>query len=187
MLYHQTYLCSCNEQEERFRKRAQLLSQRIQNEAMERRAMAQEDKPVSRVVVPTGAPAVGLPNNRGGGAAGPGNVLKVKEKEVKKPLPASVATAVLVPASNTRENVENIKPNRQTSVWEANKEKGKEVVKPVIKISPELAESLAERLSKAMTKNNDNGDSVSAPARNFQDWKRKNAVPPEAQVPCGSH
>ena len=53
--------------------------------------------------------------------------------------------------------------------------------KSSLKVSAEAADAMVSRLSKVVPKDPDSAI-MSVPARDFNDWKRKNAVPPKAQV-----
>jgi hypothetical protein len=111
--------------EERSRKRAQLLTQRVQAEMQERRLMAREDK-----------------------YSNPGNVESLVTKPEHHP-PAQAEGAV-----------------------------------PKKKITPEMAEAIAARLSARQAKALERNDANQPQARDFNDWKRKNAVPSESRVFC---
>ena len=53
--------------------------------------------------------------------------------------------------------------------------------KTSLKVSAEATDAMVNRLSKVVPKDPDSAI-MSVPARDFNDWKRKNAVPPKAQV-----
>lgn len=143
---------------ERAKKRAYLLSTRIMSEANERKAMTAEDKPRHRTIA--------------------------MEKEQEK---TSGVSKRVVPAAK--------KPASAIDKKEDDEVGGKTVLEKTFKLPPkvvggsvittEAAEALFQRLKAKQAKTAEGVDALancSVPARDFADWKRKNAVPADGLV-----
>lgn len=117
-------------------------------------------------------------------------VEKAKRKEERaKKRAVLLATRVLLEATERKLMAAEDKyanpANLDSRVTKAHAGTDASDAKPVAKVTPEMAEALVKRLQMRQMKTKEGVEALancSVQARDFADWKRKNAVPPEGQV-----
>ena len=184
--------------EDRQRKRAVLLSSRIQNEGLERKLMGMEDKiqhqGTGNVVGPTkdGGGGHKMSGEKGGPGARPRGVKDsaapplVSKPSMSRTMSMHATTAGGNGGGEGKDKERERAEPRPSAANDTTSTRGVERGidkdgKPSLKVSAEAADAMVNRLSKVVPKDPDSAI-MSVPARDFNDWKRKNAVPPKAQV-----
>eukprot|EP01038_Epipyxis_sp_PR26KG_P012342 gene12342-16553_t len=167
--------------EDKKRKMIEKISKRLMQEAMERKLMLSQDK--LKYQQAALAEKVNVESNNNNNLNE--NVVKVKKQvSVKKRDP--VISTESVPLTEKSKPVasncsNNVSVKRRGSFENSNNIDDKQV-----KVSPDAIEAITNRLynrGSSKSNNNENNDNiVNVPIRDFNDWKRKNAVPSDAKV-----
>ena len=170
---------------ERVKRRAQILSNRIVSESNERKAMSLEDKPRHRALAAekdqdkaTGVSARAKPQ--------PHPPAAPRRPPATAPAPSSSASYSASASAPAAEGTAAAKPAPPVAV--ADKEKTFKLPPKVVggaTITADAAEALFQRLKARQAKTAEGIEAMansSVPARDFADWKRKNAVPADGLV-----
>lgn len=194
--------------EESKRKRVMILSARVASEAVERKAMCSEDKPIHQQLLPviTGARKDRDKERDKERDKDRENKDKEKDKDIKEkekdkerekerrgregskdgspkmmrqvPSQSALASCSLSEKDNTSSNENKTDKNDKSEIKTDKENKDKDKDRVVNRVSSEQAEAMVARLSVKSKME----ESIGVPARDFADWKRKNAVPQDAQV-----